>query len=1171
MDTIQEKGTTVKIATGRIQADEQTSRMDRVRELGANWAQFGEEFLFWAEDEQWNDFAAYSERDGLSLLNYERDIDEADLHLVTQKGRIFQQVHPEMPVLLDKGRFLVVELNPEQARSASESNCVSYTIQPLERNTVVFELEAREGTGRRAPIAWVQTLVDNVTRSSFESALTHLVSYPTRYSTSTQYTSAATWAMAQLDGYGYSTRVEAVPVGASTSLNVIAEKNGSGILTRGLILVVAHLDSVNSAGGPLSSAPGADDNASGSAGLLEIARVLRSHAAIHDIRFVLFGGEEQGLLGSRQFVTGLSAAERARIRMVINMDMIASLNTIRPTVLLEGARLSEDVMDALADAAATYTSLIVQTSLRPHASDHVSFIDAAIPAVLTIEGADSANGNIHTAADTLATIHYDLALEILRMNVATIAFALGNIGGILMNINFNLWEHLLEALSRLAQLSGRYTYPVGRLPRLPAGIVTRPGPAVNLVPDSSVDITAFDFDSYFAMLWGIRFTLHIDIDGPDPLGVVSGSLGRYFLRLGGDQHFIGRVTSDTYSGSMRNLVVEDLSIRWPGSRTMIDRLEISIVTGMYAAASFSGRPANVTFIETATSRRFGPYEAQKISDTFRDVEVDVDVEENAVAVEPYNTHTHPDRPADIPNEDLTLERAYRKAGISISRSSGSGSIIPSAEAGVDNRWTNLELHDSMEMHWAAFANNPQWKMWIFLAELASDPTSGGVMFDGEIDEPGGVDRQGTAVFTLSHRYHSTTGDYIVANPPTAEAIRRELFFNLMHESGHAFNLYHSFRKTSATPWMPPFWMPLANENLATSWMNYPERASSIGTGMSGDNATYFYRRFRFQFDNDELLFMRHAPASFVQMGNSAWGVNHARVPDEDLDRRLELVVRSQRRVIEMGEPVFVELRLRNVSAQPVLVSGNLEPESGMVEVAITNPRGERKPFIPFVNYRKQVTTATLEPGEAIYQAANFTMGRLGFPFKEVGMYLIEVSYTNLNGGAAVASMQLYVRPPQDYEDIFVVNELFNARMGRAMYVGGTRVMEDVNDKLDWILARLDAKHPLSQYLMTIRYLPLAEPVKVVEAAAPRIKVYESDPERVVQELEPLVKQPETLVKTVGNITYHEIVDKYTDAARAARVTEKGCQAQEVLLRLLRKQQAPTIVLENIKKKIEELE
>lgn len=141
----------------------------------------------------------------------------------------------------------------------------------------------------------------------------------------------------------------------------------------------------------------------------------------HDLRLILFGGEEQGLHGSHQYVAALPPAERSRIRAVLNMDMVATRNTAQPAVLLEGAAVSSGQIDALATAAATYTGLRVETSLHPFASDHVPFIDAGIPGVLTIEGADSANGHIHSDQDVMA--HIDLALmeEILRMNLAALA------------------------------------------------------------------------------------------------------------------------------------------------------------------------------------------------------------------------------------------------------------------------------------------------------------------------------------------------------------------------------------------------------------------------------------------------------------------------------------------------------------------------------------------------------------------------------------------------------------------------------------------------------------------------------------------------------------------------------------------------------------------------------
>ena len=98
--------------------------------------------------------------------------------------------------------------------------------------------------------------------------------------------------------------------------------------------------------------------------------------------------------------------------------MAASKNTSEPTVLLEGAALSQEVIDQLADAAATYTQLETQVSLKPFASDHVPFICNGIPAVLTIEGADDAYPHEHTDRDVPSGLDFELHRQITMMDVA---------------------------------------------------------------------------------------------------------------------------------------------------------------------------------------------------------------------------------------------------------------------------------------------------------------------------------------------------------------------------------------------------------------------------------------------------------------------------------------------------------------------------------------------------------------------------------------------------------------------------------------------------------------------------------------------------------------------------------------------------------------------------------
>lgn len=345
------------------------------------------------------------------------------LHLVTQIGRLFRDDHPDVPVVVDKGRFLVVELPAGAPPIGDSAHGACYRARPLPADAVVFA-QRQAGPGNRVAPADRAAPVCTVDRAAFEADLHTLAALRTRQSTSVEFLDALDWARTRLDDLGYATRMQTVALDGGTTRNLVADRAGTGD-RRDVVVVTAHLDSVNVAGSA-APAPGADDNASGSAGVIAIGEALAHHPAEHDLRLILFGGEEQGLFGSRHYVDGLDVTERTSIRAVVNMDMIACRNTDAPTVLLEGAALSQSVIDALGDAAAAHTSLVVQTSLFPFNSDHVPFLERRIPAVLTIEGADSANDRVHTERDTVDHLDIDLAVDILRMNTAFVEQALGH-------------------------------------------------------------------------------------------------------------------------------------------------------------------------------------------------------------------------------------------------------------------------------------------------------------------------------------------------------------------------------------------------------------------------------------------------------------------------------------------------------------------------------------------------------------------------------------------------------------------------------------------------------------------------------------------------------------------------------------------------------------------------
>jgi aminopeptidase Y len=107
--------------------------------------------------------------------------------------------------------------------------------------------------------------------------------------------------------------------GTATAENVLAESKSGD--PNNVVVVGAHLDSVN-------AGPGIQDNGTGSAAILEVAQQLSRVSPKNKVRFALWGAEEANLVGSTYYVTSLSAAERAKITLYLNFDMIGSPNHV---------------------------------------------------------------------------------------------------------------------------------------------------------------------------------------------------------------------------------------------------------------------------------------------------------------------------------------------------------------------------------------------------------------------------------------------------------------------------------------------------------------------------------------------------------------------------------------------------------------------------------------------------------------------------------------------------------------------------------------------------------------------------------------------------------------------------------------------------------------------------
>jgi Zn-dependent M28 family amino/carboxypeptidase len=189
--------------------------------------------------------------------------------------------------------------------------------------------------------------------------------------------------------------------------------------TSDIYIICGHYDSISER--PSELAPGAEDNATGAAAVIELARVFSKYPKSATLVFATFSGEEQGLVGSKAFVRNLDPATRSRIKAVLNMDMIGYSKDDSEDVLLESSSRYKNLVDQFAAAASLVDGLKYYVTFNPYGSDHMPFIEAGIPAILTIDNDWGDYPSYHRSSDTIDKVSRDMGAAILRMNAGALA------------------------------------------------------------------------------------------------------------------------------------------------------------------------------------------------------------------------------------------------------------------------------------------------------------------------------------------------------------------------------------------------------------------------------------------------------------------------------------------------------------------------------------------------------------------------------------------------------------------------------------------------------------------------------------------------------------------------------------------------------------------------------
>jgi aminopeptidase YwaD len=221
-------------------------------------------------------------------------------------------------------------------------------------------------------------------------------------------TAGADYIARKFESYGYEVTIERFTVPEGTSRNVVARWPGSKSYP---FVVGGHMDTV-------PGSPGANDNASGTAAVLELARIFAGTEQANFVHFVAFGAEEYGANrnshhdGSAAFVRRLGTKGRERLAGMTSVDMIADG---RP-LLVGNSGIASDVVARTLFKKIDATKIAVRYITLCDCSDHGPFEHAGIPASFAYSGQES---NYHSPTDTVPNMVPD---DLLRTGKAMRAF-----------------------------------------------------------------------------------------------------------------------------------------------------------------------------------------------------------------------------------------------------------------------------------------------------------------------------------------------------------------------------------------------------------------------------------------------------------------------------------------------------------------------------------------------------------------------------------------------------------------------------------------------------------------------------------------------------------------------------------------------------------------------------
>ncbi len=323
----------------------------------------------------------------------------------------------QVTVLLDAHDYQILKGDPE---SFAALRTPGVSISPIERVTIPIGLPALHlPSSTLTPNATIAEIIANVSDSAIAAYIQGLQNFGTRYWNNANRDTVSKWVRGRYVEVGFpDAALDSFPHSTTIQHNVVATLPGV-VLPEAELIVGGHHDSYSS---NLLAAPGADDNATGTAAAIEMSRVLKlvGYQPTVTLRFMGYAAEEAGLRGSASYAQRAHTQNRD-IRAMLNYDMIGNRNQSQAdrdlyVVWYAGADALSQLQASIARAYTTLTPVLT-TSYRT-GSDSYSFYQQGYPASFCIERDFSPY--YHSPNDLIQYLDIAYATEVVKAGLATL-------------------------------------------------------------------------------------------------------------------------------------------------------------------------------------------------------------------------------------------------------------------------------------------------------------------------------------------------------------------------------------------------------------------------------------------------------------------------------------------------------------------------------------------------------------------------------------------------------------------------------------------------------------------------------------------------------------------------------------------------------------------------------